>query len=320
MSNRRGIHPLGAVRQKAKKYICGVCGEKARMTKAHVPPQCAGNSMLVPEYKLMSDGDVVSIGRQRLGGIHFLGHCRPCNSRIGERYDKSYGEFADILRPSWVKDWRIACPPKIEVPDGAFNPGKVIRSILLGMCALTPFMQQYHSDFVKKLMSGESVALPGDLKLYLALARGMSARVNGTVAGFYIGGPKQKRGVDGLPRGINAVASVYFPPLAWELVHDGTSIVGEDGWVDVSEWSERAPCETHQVSEFFTELPVVAHPQHTPGDHEYWIELFANDLAPFSECMNILNQNPDPLTRRAFEEKATISVEELEQLKRRRGY
>lgn len=290
------------------------------MTKAHVPPQCAGNSMLVPEYKLMSDGDVVSIGRQRLGGIHFLGHCRPCNSRIGERYDKSYGEFADILRPSWVKDWRIACPPKIEVPDGAFNPGKVIRSILLGMCALTPFMQQYHSDFVKKLMSGESVALPGDLKLYLALARGMSARVNGTVAGFYIGGPKQKRGVDGLPRGINAVASVYFPPLAWELVHDGTSIVGEDGWVDVSEWSERAPCETHQVSEFFTELPVVAHPQHTPGDHEYWIELFANDLAPFSECMNILNQNPDPLTRRAFEEKATISVEELEQLKRRRGY
>lgn len=276
--------------------------------------------MLTPEYKLMSVGGTVRIGRQKLGGIHFLGHCADCNSRIGERYDAYYAQFADLLRPSWVKDWRISCPPQIKVPDGEFYPGKVIRSILLGMCALTPYMQREWPDFVAGLMAGEPVDLPGDLKLYLALARGMSARVNGTVAGFYLLGPKRRYGSDGLPHGINAVASVYFPPLAWELVHDGTSVLGDDGWADVSNWSTVPPAEPHQLSEYFTDLPVVAHPQHTPGDHENWIDLFAEELAPISECMNILNETPDPLTRKAFEEKATISVEEVRELGRRRGY
>ncbi len=40
------------------------------MTAAHVPPQCAGNSMITPEYKLMVKEGVVSVGRNKLGGIH----------------------------------------------------------------------------------------------------------------------------------------------------------------------------------------------------------------------------------------------------------
>lgn len=240
------------------------------MTAAHVPPQCAGNSMITPEYKLMVKEGVVSVGRNKLGGIHFLGHCADCNSRIGERYDQAYGDFAALMRAAWVKDWRISCPPIIEVSGGNFYPGRVIRSIVLGMCAVEPSIYTKHPAFVEGLMDGSAVEFPGDTRLFLALARGMSARVNGVVGGIYTMGPKRRYADDRTPIGILSTASVYFPPLAWELANSEKSFLPDDGWADVSEWAKLSPGEQHDVSEYFTRLPVVAHPQHSPDSHEDW--------------------------------------------------
>jgi hypothetical protein len=59
------------------------------------------------------------------------------------------------------------------------------------------------------------------MRLHLALSRGVTARIAGPIAGFHVLGPNIRHDSSGLLAGINAVASVYFPPAAWELVHAG---------------------------------------------------------------------------------------------------
>jgi hypothetical protein len=59
------------------------------------------------------------------------------------------------------------------------------------------------------------------MRLHLALSRGVTARIAGPIAGFHVLGPNIRHDSSGLLAGINAVASVYFPPVAWELVHAG---------------------------------------------------------------------------------------------------
>src|SRR5690348_16316985 len=101
--NRRGKRP------------CGMCGTKMLMSKAHVPPRCAENEMLVKRYRFTANGHEADAGRGDPGGIHLYGLCADCNSVAG-RYDDAYGELAASLRPLWVKSWKVAVPPRIQMP------------------------------------------------------------------------------------------------------------------------------------------------------------------------------------------------------------
>jgi hypothetical protein len=53
-----------------------------------------------------------------------------------------------------------------------------------------------------------------------------------------------RRDSAGLPVGINAVASVYFPPLAWELIYPGETTLTDEGRADVTSWTMFAPGDT----------------------------------------------------------------------------
>jgi hypothetical protein len=145
------------------------------MTKAHVPPKCAGNQMLTKRYHLMVKGHEVSTGRPDPGGIHLPGHCIDCNG-LASRYDAEYGAFAASLEPCWNKSLTLSLPKQITVPDVDFDPGAVVRSILLGMCATGTLIEKQWPGLPISLTTGEPVELPADMKLYLALARGRSAR------------------------------------------------------------------------------------------------------------------------------------------------
>jgi hypothetical protein len=50
---QRGNRVLGLINYHGEKRPCGICGITKRMSRAHVPPQCAGNEMLVKRHRLI---------------------------------------------------------------------------------------------------------------------------------------------------------------------------------------------------------------------------------------------------------------------------
>jgi len=280
------VQVFGLINQRGNKHPCGVCGVKKRMSQAHVPPRCAGNEMLVKRYRLMANGYVVASGRQDIGGIHLYGLCEACNSEAG-RYDGAYGDFADELRPYWVKSWQVQVPPLISTPRITFDPGAVVRSILLGMCATGPIIHRRWPDFPPQLMSGNALQVPSEIRLYVALARGVTARAAGAMSGFHVRGPHLRRGASGAPMGISSVASVYFPPLAWELVYARETTLTDERWADVSSWTAIRPGDIRDLRELVPALPAVCHPRHHPLRDEGWVELLSTDLCPIVECANV---------------------------------
>ncbi|CAL9676188.1 hypothetical protein SUDANB105_07901 [Streptomyces sp. enrichment culture] len=67
------------------------------MTKAHVPPQVAGNRGKVTSATVRLHNNVRSIGWLAAGGMWMRGLCGDCNSLAGLNYDSAYGDFAKAL-------------------------------------------------------------------------------------------------------------------------------------------------------------------------------------------------------------------------------
>jgi hypothetical protein len=318
--SKRGNKPvqvLGLIHHRGDKRPCGICGVRKRMSQAHVPPRCAGNEMLVKRYRLIANRNEVGSGRHDIGGIHLYGLCEDCNSEAG-KYDGAYGHFADALRPLWVKSWQIHVPPLISTPSVTFDPGTVVRSILLGMCATGPIIHEHWPDFPVQLMSGSPLEMPPEMRLYVALARGMTARVAGAMAGFHVHGPHLRRNKSGAPMGINAVASVYFPPLAWELVYARETELTHDRWADVSSWTAIKPGETHLVQNLVSALPAVCHPRHHPDRDLGWVELMSTEICPIVECANVEGGPPDPHAP-TLNERRQLTMDEFGDILRRNG-
>ncbi|MDT7765366.1 MAG: hypothetical protein QOC63_4786 [Mycobacterium sp.] len=257
-----GRRVLGLINYHGEKRPCGICGVKKLMSRSHVPAQCAGNEMLVKRYRLMVNKNEVDAGRQDFGGIHLYGLCGECNTQAGD-YDTAYGDLSDQLRIPGLKSWQLHLPPLISLPSVTFDPGAVVRSILLGMCATGPLIRRHWPAWPGQLVSGSPVTMPPELRLFLALTRGATARVAGPIAGFPVAGP-MRRDASGKPVGINAVASVYFPPLAWELIHAGDTKLTDDGWVDVTSWTTIEPGDIRVLTDLVPALPAVCHPWHDP--------------------------------------------------------
>ena len=132
------------------------------------------------------------------------------------------------------------------------------------------------------------------MKLYLALARGRSARVAGPTYGFHVVGPRARKSSEASVVGINAIASVYFPPLAWELIYAGETILDKHGWADVSMWTQMPSGESHKLPDLVPSLPATCHPAHHPDLSEHWTQTLNSQLADITECLNIEGGPPDP--------------------------
>ncbi|GAC68872.1 hypothetical protein [Gordonia soli] len=310
---------LDQVRRRKRKYPCGMCGETLIMSKSHVPPQCAGNLGLVHRTRLIVRGSDVSHGRADRGGIHFYGLCRRCNTAAGD-FDPAYGAFATLLRPYWVRDWTLQLPGLVETPDVTLRPGAVVRSLLLGMMATTTMIRRLCPDLAEQLLTGEPVDLPSNVRLRMAFARGRSARVAGTMSGFHLVGPLSRHESDGSPIGIHSLSAVYFPPLAWELVRAGPTLLDEYRWADVSDWTRYDVTDERRLPDLVPALPVTAHPWHHPDLNRHWSEMTSSELSQIIECLNI-EGGPErtagaPIT---LEQRSYLSMEEFEEIARRRG-
>jgi hypothetical protein len=111
----RETNQLGMARNRSKSAICGACGQRKKLTKAHVPPQCAGNDKLVGRSLLINRQGHLTSGRKLFGGVFFYGLCEECNNFAG-KYDEAYGFLVRHCRGTGVKIGRsnflaqLPCP------------------------------------------------------------------------------------------------------------------------------------------------------------------------------------------------------------------
>ncbi|MEV0332406.1 hypothetical protein [Nocardia sp. NPDC050717] len=256
-----------------------------KLTKTHVPPQCAGNSTTVGrQYLVERGGRITGSGREVRGGLYMYGLCGNCNS-LQSRYDDAYGELATVLRPFSRKTIGYDPSHRTKLPGALFRPGAVARSMFIGAHGLAPQFRIRHPDVGVDLLADKASVTSDGLHLVIALARGTTARIAGSTGGFFAFGPLSKEALKRPePVGLHSLAEVYFPPLAW-AVTDVPELLLLSGWQDVTSWLKYGPDEEYLLSALVPELPQVSHPHHTPFQHDGYVEMFADEDAGITEIV-----------------------------------
>jgi hypothetical protein len=280
---------MGLRRYKRDQADCGLCGTYAKMSKTHVPPQCAGNTdRKVPRVRLVFKDGSVKQTPPLAGGLYVYGLCESCNG-LQAKYDSAYGEFAKAVRNLWLKDWKLIFT-RANLPSTDVDVGSVARSILIGFYGTNPGLRTAHTGLAKQLLDEASnITPPPDIHLRLALARGTKALLSGPSGGFL----HNLRAPEGGAYGFASLAQVYLPPLAWQLTgpHSDSAIVPSDtpslldreGWADVTDWLTSPIGTLSKLSDACHSLPYVAHPRHHPRYANSWIEMFG-DSTEILEC------------------------------------
>lgn len=281
---------LGLDHVRAGRYPCGLCGIETQLTKTHVPSQCAGNVGLVFRQFFLTGADqMLRPSRRYAGGLHVYGLCQDCNG-LQARYEAAYGEFAQALYPCWIRGDLSIPNGRIELPSQEIAPGAIARSVAIGMFGLNAKLRELYPQLADSLCQRlDSIQLPRDIQLRLALARGTTARITGPVLGHGL--------LSGV--GFSTMAQIYFPPLAWQFADDGPpvvlqkpSLLDRQGWADVSDWISYAPTDRRDLHSLGRSLPAVVHPTRDRERANDWTEVLANDLTFILGCDEVPDFRP----------------------------
>lgn len=180
--------------------------------------------------------------------------CASCNN-IQSKYDTASAALARSLLPWWLKSslqlGRLD-PPRVE-----FQPGAVVRSVLIGMFGLNPKLRVRHPDIASALINESPVSnMPRSARLYLALARGYKARVTGYWQIHTFLATRQLA--------VESLAQVYFPPLAWILADESKPLLDFEGWIDVSPWLALQAAAMGYFDSHLGPIPIVYLPDDNP--------------------------------------------------------
>jgi len=155
------------------------------------------------------------------------------------------------------------------------------------MFALNPMLHERFEMIAAMLAEPrhESIALPLDVRLRLAVFCGYRARVTGAYGGWYLRLTAHERS-----EGVNTAASIAFRPLAWHLAYPDLpnepptvfgSLLDVEGWADVSHWVGVDPQTVVPVLKALGEgLPVVDLPDRHPKDGSRWTWLLNSEICP----------------------------------------
>lgn len=218
---------LGADTQTSVARSCGVCGVWQRLSKTHVPPRAAGNTGAVTRARVRLANQLEQLGREDIGGMWVRGLCTRCNSLAGGRTDAAYADFARGLT-HWrerVRYSRVALP--VDVPDVTFSPGRVARAVLYGMFAIAPNLRTQFPEIGEALARGDDhIRMPSSVQLLVAQYYRQEGLLSGGIFAMRV-----------LERmeSYNALAEVYFPPLAWVLVAQEDRALRDRGYVPLTE-------------------------------------------------------------------------------------
>jgi hypothetical protein len=242
------------------------------MTEAHVPPQACGNSGAFIERAQWTVGPGgAQIGRWQDGGLSVYGLCRDCNVLTSDKADPAYVDFhrrvQAVLSPGGGR---------LSLATGglpvAVAPGLVSRSVLAGMFAINDSLQDMFPDVALGLRErSETLRLPDELELRLAITVGRESRIGGPVGYMKV----LRERIFYLP-----FADVWFPPLAWSVsstrdtaVSLGPSLTRD--WADVSEWVRYGADLVTDLRNLTRQLPLVRPPRFGA---EEWVLLSGNTM------------------------------------------
>ena len=124
-----GLQLVGTMLKDQQPRPCGLCGQIRKLSRAHVPPQVAGNTAIVERAADVIEDGVRRPGRWAPGGMWVRGLCAECNNLADIAYDRAYADFANqVARLSTPRAQRMAVVPG-EAPGARFAPGLVARAV-----------------------------------------------------------------------------------------------------------------------------------------------------------------------------------------------
>jgi hypothetical protein len=210
-------------------------------------------------------------GRWVKGGMWVRGLCASCNNFAGAHYDSAYADFARQVEGEFELELRS----RLWAPRGqavSFAPGRVSRSAMSGMFALSRPLRELHPVLADQMKDGGPVHLPGQLTLRVAGYMGRDGQLCG---------PMLSGTVDGTGRSINTLASISWRPLTWALAtSDSDNLLAELGWVDATGWlrygDER---ESHDLRWLAPKgLPLLRSILHAPSDDGF--QMYSSEITP----------------------------------------
>jgi hypothetical protein len=188
------------------------------LTKTHVPPQTAGNTVAVKRAAdVIGSDEVRRNGRWLDGGMWVYGLCYDCNHLAGRTYDEAYADFAaQVARLSTPFARAMQITQEI-VPAAFFAPSLVAKCILYGMFGINPRLQVIFPELASDLAtSSDLIRWPSKVTLRVGYTRG-NPRLALLSSGVWMMRVLERREVH------FSFADVIFPPLAWCLVTDDSS-------------------------------------------------------------------------------------------------
>ena len=287
MTTRPSTAPrvLTMQRRKGRLYDCGLCGLNTKMSRTHVPPQCAGNDHLVGRAYMLTHNAKARIGRHSDGGLHVYGLCEDCNG-VGSVYEAAYKELSGHLEPFRNRSAGFDTISRVTLPHSEIDRGSIARAIVIGAFGLAPTLRLRWPDLARTLSAKDAtLPVPDELRLRIALARGNTARIGGMTHGYFFGGPWAQRGSSGEPLAVHAFAECYFPPIAWVLTDADQPVLDAQGWGDITGWLAQRPGARSYLDDDGLALPYVSHPLHTPLMNQWWVELHAEADAGVTEIV-----------------------------------
>lgn len=276
------VNLVGSTLSSAAARACGLCGIIRKLSRAHVPPQAAGNTTKVLRAPDVIVDRVRRPGRWSEGGMWVRGLCEDCNSQAGKSYDAAYADFAlQVGRLSTPTARRLALIPG-EPPGARFAPGLVSRAVLFGMYAINPRLRVLFPELAHDLKSEPTpgqgpVRWPDGLALKVARSQPGLPHSGVISSGVWAMRVMHERVVH------FTFDDIVFPPLMWSLVprhtdseRDGLGPQITKSLADASEWVKYGPDRTSVDLRTLTRtLPTMAHPMLIRTDD--WAELLTNN-------------------------------------------
>lgn len=209
---------------------CSLCGTRARLTQAHVPPRAAFNSGLMRRGRISAD-QRLELDRGLEGGIRFPAHCETCRAATSP-WDDEYIHWAKFWAEGLLTvEGQGAQGIHATIPNA--RPGRFIRAALAGMSATAERLVETHPDLIAAIMRGDGEPQSNDLRFLMAHTPVQEkASVGGMHQGWQIHIP-----LDGgeAPEPLPAPSAViHHVPLSLLLVDE--SMAGRYPHIDCTTW------------------------------------------------------------------------------------
>jgi hypothetical protein len=275
-------HPKFIGATPAVGILCHLCRRSTALTKAHIPPRCAGNrGHRVVRMRPTVDSEVLGYSRPLEGGLWLRTLCEPCNG-LASAYDDDYGDLAAaVARFDRLTTKAVLLPHSAGVPAVSVSPGRVARSLLYGMVALAPAMNLVHSAFLDDLLrDDDDLQLPAGLRLRVARVPHRACRVSSAYSMQQVAVRRQIYDV---------FAEICFPPFVWALCGPvpaslGPNLIDVEQWGDATDWVRYSRAATRRdLRDVLDHLPVTVHPTQRNRDH--WVDLYSAEASYVLEGM-----------------------------------